>query len=79
MSDCSCRHCVSAAGFGGDGLGPEENTLSHKTCYGCKTNGHQKKSVRRHTSNFTLVKDMRKNKSISLKMCRTGSFISLLN
>ncbi|XP_067253271.1 fibrillin-2 [Chanodichthys erythropterus] len=47
-------HCVSAAGFGGDGLGPEENALSHKTCYGCKTNGHQKKSVRRHTSNFTL-------------------------
>ncbi|XP_016121777.1 fibrillin-1-like [Sinocyclocheilus grahami] len=49
-------HCVSAAGFGGGGLGPEEeNGLSPETCYGCKTNRHQKKSVwRGQTSNLTL-------------------------
>ncbi|XP_042587887.1 fibrillin-2-like [Cyprinus carpio] len=49
-------HCVSAAGFGGAGLGPEEeNGLSPETCNGCKTNGQQKKSVRRrHSSNLRL-------------------------
>ncbi|XDV53686.1 hypothetical protein PO909_022122 [Leuciscus waleckii] len=48
-------HCVSAAGFGGGELGPEEeNALSPETCFGCKTNGHHKKIVRRrHTSIFT--------------------------
>lgn len=61
MSDYSCRHCVSAVGFGGGGLGAEEESgLSPEPCYGCKTNGHQKKSVRRrHTSKLTLVKDVR--------------------
>ncbi|RXN13923.1 fibrillin-1 [Labeo rohita] len=49
-------HCVSAVGFGGGGLGAEEESgLSPEPCYGCKTNGHQKKSVRRrHTSKLTL-------------------------
>ncbi|KAL0149756.1 hypothetical protein M9458_054946, partial [Cirrhinus mrigala] len=49
-------HCVSAVGFGDGGLGAEEeNGLSPEPCYGCETNGHQKKSVRRrHTAKLTL-------------------------
>ncbi|XP_043105727.1 fibrillin-2 [Puntigrus tetrazona] len=49
-------HCVSADGFGGAGLGPEEeNSVSPGICNDCKTNGQQKKSVRRrHSSNLTL-------------------------
>uniref|UniRef100_A0A8C2GKQ6 Fibrillin 2a n=1 Tax=Cyprinus carpio TaxID=7962 RepID=A0A8C2GKQ6_CYPCA len=58
-------HCVSAAGFGGAGLGPEEeNGLSPETCNGCKTNGQQKKSVRRrHSSNLRLPLRLLLNRS----------------